>query len=90
MYIKPASPQAIGNRKNSKDAPLLRDLIKDTLPLIEEEKKAWRQVDTNLGPLDYETIDLTTSPPPLPKLITSVYVEQMCNLQLSTSRALLI
>ena len=31
----------IGNRKISKDTPLLRDLIKDTLPLIEKaEKKA--------------------------------------------------
>ena len=27
----------IGNRKNSKKAPLLRDLIKDTVPLIEKE-----------------------------------------------------
>ena len=29
----------IGNRKNSQDAPLLRDLIKDTQLLIEEEAK---------------------------------------------------
>ena len=27
----------LGNRKNIKDGPLLRALIKDTLPLIEEE-----------------------------------------------------
>ena len=29
----------IGNSKNSKDAPLLRDLIKDTLSLIGEGKE---------------------------------------------------
>ena len=29
----------MGNRKNRKDEPLLRDLIKDILPLIEEEEK---------------------------------------------------
>ena len=34
------------------DAPLLRDLIKDTLPLIEDEKKPWCQVDSNSAPPD--------------------------------------
>ena len=29
----------IGNRKTSKDVPLLRDLIMDTLPLIDEEEE---------------------------------------------------
>ena len=43
-HFKAASPQATLLRlfwksKNSKDAPLLRDLIKDTLPLIEDEEK---------------------------------------------------
>ena len=44
--LKPALPQATQLRllfflrKNSKDAPLLRDLIKDTLLLMEEMKKA--------------------------------------------------
>ena len=65
----------IGNRKNSKDAPLLKDLIKDTLPSIEEdeeeEKKPWRQENLNWGPLDYETVALTTSPPPLPTFLKS-------------------
>ena len=46
---------SLGYRKEeySKDAPLLRDLIEDTLPLREgeEEKKPWRQVDLNSGPL---------------------------------------
>ena len=43
----------MGNRKNSKDAPLLRDLIKDTLLLIEEdedeEKKALAPGGFELG-----------------------------------------
>ena len=52
-------------RRNSKDAPLLRDLIKDTVLLIAEEKKPWRQVDLISGPLDYKAVALTTSPPPL-------------------------
>ena len=46
-------------------SPLLRDLIKDSLWLIEEEKKLWRQVDSNSGPLGYESVALTTMPPPL-------------------------
>ena len=48
--------------KNGKDAPLLAD----PLPLKEEEKKPWRQVDLNSRPLDCETIVLTTLQPPLP------------------------
>ena len=40
----------------------MRDLIKDTLPLIEEEKKALAPGGFKLG-----TIAITTSPPPLPK-----------------------
>ena len=59
--------------KNSKDAPLLRDLIKDTMPSIGEEKKAWRQVDSNSGHLDYEAVALTTSPPPLPQNFVGLY-----------------
>ena len=57
----------IENRKNSKDATLLREMIKDTLPsTAEEEKKPWHQVDLNLGPPDYETVALTLLPPLLP------------------------
>jgi hypothetical protein len=52
--------------KTSKDAPLLRDLFKDNLPLIEEEERPGCQVDSNWGPLYYETVALTTLPPPLP------------------------
>ena len=44
---QPALPQAIG--KNSKDAPLLRNLIKDTLPLMEEE-----EVKITLAPGGFE------------------------------------
>ena len=36
----------------------MRDLIKNTLLLIEEEKKPSRQVDSNSGPLDYKTVAL--------------------------------
>ena len=66
--FNPASPQATQlrffKRKDSKDAPLLRDLIKDTLPLIEEEeKKPRRQVDSNSRPLDYEVVAPTTNAP---------------------------
>ena len=44
--FKSALPQATTLRENSKVAHLLRDLIKDTLQLIEEEEKMpWRQVD---------------------------------------------
>ena len=39
----------IGHRKNSKDALLLKDLIKDTLMLIEEEKKALAPGGFELG-----------------------------------------
>ena len=41
----------------------MRDLIKDSLPLIEEEKekKPWGKVDSNSGPLDYEAVALTTT-----------------------------
>ena len=35
--------------KNSKDATLLRDLIKDSLPLIDEEKKALAHCGFDLG-----------------------------------------
>ena len=35
-----------------KNAPLLRDLSQE-IPLIEEEKKPCRQIDSNLGPLEY-------------------------------------
>ena len=38
-------------------------MIKDTLPLIDEVEE---NVDSNSGPLDYEAVALTTSPPPLP------------------------
>ena len=67
--VKPTSPQAIlsfvviGNKAKI----LLRDLIKDALLLI-EEPDAWCQVDLNSGPLDYETVALTTSPTPLPSI----------------------
>ena len=52
---------------------MLRNLIKDTPPLMEEEeeeeeKKPWRQVDSNSGSLDYETVALTNLQPSLPKL----------------------
>ena len=73
--FKPASPQVIMG-KNRKDTPLL-DLIKDTLPLIEERKKTWHQVDSNSGPLHYKTIAVTTLPPPLPHLqmlVTDLFV----------------
>ena len=53
----------IGNKKQSKDTPLIRDLIYETLPLMEKEEKK-PQVDQNSGPLDYETVTLTTLPPP--------------------------
>ena len=70
--FKPALPQAtkviMGNMKNSKAAPILRDLTKDTLPLIEKKrKKPLCQVDSNLEPLDYKTVALTTLSPPLPR-----------------------
>ena len=51
----------IGKRKNSKDAPLLRDLIQDTWVLIEEEKKSpgARWIET---PDLYRLRDLLTNP----------------------------
>ena len=71
MYIKACfafcntAKVILGHRKNSKDAPLLRDLIMETLLLMEvDEKKPWRQEDLNSGPLDYKTVALTTLPPP--------------------------
>ena len=63
-----------GNRKNSKYAPLLRDLIEDTLPLIEEEeeeeeeKKALAPVVFELGTPRLWGRSLAISPPPLPHL----------------------
>ena len=36
--------------------------------IAEEENKPWRQVDSNLGPLDYETVATTTLPPTLPHI----------------------
>ena len=60
----------MGTRKNSKDSTLLRDLIKDTLPLIEkdeeEENKALAQGGFELVTSRYDAIALTTSPRPLP------------------------
>ena len=58
----------IGKRKNSKDAPLLRDLIQDTWVLIEEEKKALVPGGLKLRTsIDYVTFSPTHSPPALPK-----------------------
>ena len=57
----------IGNRKHSKDAPLLRKLCH--LLKKKKRKKPRRQVDSNSGPLDYEAVGLTTSPPPLPNKV---------------------
>ena len=37
--------------------------------MIEKEKKPWRQVDSNSGPLDHQTIAFTPLPPPLPQTI---------------------
>ena len=49
--------------KNRKDAPLLRDQIKDTLPLIEEEeKKALAPGGFNSGPLDCEAATTAFNP----------------------------
>ena len=39
---------------------ILRDLIRDTQPLIDEEKKPWCQVNSNSRLLDYEAVALTT------------------------------
>ena len=50
----------------------MRDLIKDTLPLIEEEKKHWYLVDSNLGPLEYEPGALITLSPPLLVLLLNL------------------
>ena len=50
--FKPASPQATHLRflwKNSEGTPMLRDLIKDTLPLIKEEIKALAPGGLELG-----------------------------------------
>ena len=62
-------------RKKSRDASLMRDRIKDTLPLIEEEKKALAPGYSTLGPLDYKTVALTTSPPSVPPY----FIYQTCS-----------
>ena len=53
--------------------------LKVPLPFIEEDKKHWPQVESNLVPLDNETIVLTTLPPLLSKIdegeIVCTYLE---------------
>ena len=51
---------------------ILRDLVKDSLPL-KKRKKPWLKVDSNSGPLNYETVPLTTSPPTLTRLVGNWY-----------------
>ena len=69
----------IGNWKNIKDAPLKRDLIKDTLSLVEDEENK-SQVDSSSGPVDDKTVALTTWPPPLPISKVSYHPSLACDL----------
>ena len=70
----------------------MRELIKDTLPLIEEEeKKPLPQVDSNSETLDNDTVALTTSPSPLSQpekylryLLPAVVVAQLVERSLPT------
>ena len=50
----------------------------------------WRQVDLNLGPLDYEPVALTTLPPPLasPVLTKSLEEEQLSECEFASRRGM--